>query len=277
MRGQALSMPDDFPKKFDLRCFDPIFIPHAREIVADTLRRKIELGAYPPGERLLSERELAKNMRVSRVTVREALAILRDEGLINIQPSKRGALVRRPPRQSDEEIREELTQKRDQLLSIFDLRIVVEPHAASLAAQHCTSEHLNILDKSVTNMKRAAATLQEATIAITDATFPAEKEVQNQSEDAAMVHRRQDYTFHLAIATATGNPYLLETIERLRTEFFTPTDVLYRLCGGNPRDAAGEHEAILSAIRDKEEKKAAKEMREHLLSTKNTLLLLLEA
>ena len=61
---------------------EPIRTTHAYEEVCTRLRRAIHLGEYVPGNRLPSERDLADQFGVSRVTVREAIRVLEGEGYI---------------------------------------------------------------------------------------------------------------------------------------------------------------------------------------------------
>ena len=65
--------------------------------IADSLRHKIRSGEYGPGQQLPSERELVEAYRASRVTVRQAIAVLRTEGLIEAHHG-RGLFVRNRPR-----------------------------------------------------------------------------------------------------------------------------------------------------------------------------------
>jgi DNA-binding GntR family transcriptional regulator len=65
------------------------------------------------------------------------------------------------------------------------------------------------------------------------------------------------------------NPYLFRTVEWLRSEFFTPLDLILRIC--NVQDSAGEHHAILDAIRDHDGRAAEAAMRRHLESTRHAL------
>lgn len=71
-------------------------LPLYRQIAAD-LRRKVRSGEYGPGHQLPSERELVESYRTSRVTVRQAIAVLRTEGLVEAQHG-RGLFVRNHPR-----------------------------------------------------------------------------------------------------------------------------------------------------------------------------------
>ncbi|MGW4562673.1 GntR family transcriptional regulator [Streptomyces sp. NPDC004561] len=65
--------------------------------IADDLRQQITTGRMKPGERLLSEADLADRYKVSTVTLRRALAVLQGEGLVEKIHGK-GNFVRRPPR-----------------------------------------------------------------------------------------------------------------------------------------------------------------------------------
>ena len=67
----------------------------AHEVVTERLRHAIHMGAYLPGDKLPPERALAQQLGVSRMTVREALRTLRDEGYV---ASQRGSAIR--PRSS---------------------------------------------------------------------------------------------------------------------------------------------------------------------------------
>lgn len=69
-------------------------VPAFRQIAAD-LREKISAGEYPPGERLPSERELVEAYGVSRPTIRDAVNVLRTEGIVTVEHG-RGIFVRPP-------------------------------------------------------------------------------------------------------------------------------------------------------------------------------------
>lgn len=69
-------------------------VPAFRQVAAD-LREKISAGHYPAGERLPSERELVESYGVSRPTIREAVNVLRTEGIVTAEHG-RGVFVRPP-------------------------------------------------------------------------------------------------------------------------------------------------------------------------------------
>jgi DNA-binding GntR family transcriptional regulator len=86
--------------------------------VQEELREAILAGSLPPGARLRAE-PLAERLRTSRTPVREALILLAREGLVDIEP-RRGAIVR--------------SFDAADLADLYDVRALIEPHAARRAA-----------------------------------------------------------------------------------------------------------------------------------------------
>lgn len=107
----------------------PIKAAPLREQVRNTIRRRIFDGYYVPETRLV-ERQLAEEFRVSRLPVREALRMLRQEGLV-VEKSTRGSLVA------------SLTDKDVQ--DLFDLREALEVQACRLAAVRADAGQLDNL------------------------------------------------------------------------------------------------------------------------------------
>jgi DNA-binding GntR family transcriptional regulator len=99
--------------------------------VQDQLREAILTGALEPGSRLRAE-ALAERLRSSRTPVREALLLLAQEGLVQIEP-RRGATVR--------------TFDAADLSDLYEVRALIEPHAAALAAQRITVAEIDRLTK----------------------------------------------------------------------------------------------------------------------------------
>ncbi len=110
-----------------------------RNIVSGEIRSRIFTGAYPPGTRLV-ERDLADEFNVSRFPVREAIRILRQEGLVEDLPT-RGIVVKRLSRREVEEV--------------FDIRESLESLAARLAAERVAAGATSTLDVYVDESRRA--------------------------------------------------------------------------------------------------------------------------
>lgn len=97
--------------------------------VQTELREAILAGSLPPGARLRAE-PIAERLRTSRTPVREALILLAREGLVDIEP-RRGAVVR--------------SFDAADLLDLYDVRTLIEPHAARRAATRISDDSLSRL------------------------------------------------------------------------------------------------------------------------------------
>ena len=227
-------------------------------MVAESLRRRIALGIYQPGDLLPSERQLADSMGVPRATVREALRVLHGEQLIETpRTNGGGAQVRAPRSIPDAEARAEVRRDHARFVHILTCRMANESLAARLAAGVRTEAHLKALEETIVAMEAASRRMEQPGVSGEDA--------EAARRAAVAEFRRQDSIFHLTIATVPSNPYLYRTIEWLRSEFFTPLDLLHRT--RDMQDSAGEHRAILAAIAERDGGAAEAAMQRHLAST----------
>src|SRR3954453_22183128 len=113
----------------------PVRGHHAFESCVEELATALRVGVYPGGSTLPAERELAELLHVSRATLREAMAALRQAGLVETTRGRGGGRVSPPtpalpsaraaPRPTP-------TRRRD-WLDALDYRRIVEPGAAALA------------------------------------------------------------------------------------------------------------------------------------------------
>jgi GntR family transcriptional regulator, transcriptional repressor for pyruvate dehydrogenase complex len=207
----------------------------------EAIRGIIAMPAHSPGGRLPSESALAEQIGISRPVLRQALAVLKDEGLIEARRGS-GTYSRNKPSSSP--------QAYGHLESLADLedcmrfRMVIESAAAELAARHGD-------DGAVSEIRDAVAKMESG----------------SPRDDALF---ETDMAFHLAVARAARNRYYAMTLEML-----IPHVVLGLKLGRQlrhvPLDAAskrvaGEHDAILRAIESGDGPLAAKRMEEHLSS-----------
>ena len=149
--------------------------------VLGRLRHLILVGEYGPEERLIEE-QLAKRLGVSRTPVRQALAMLEAEGLVEISPNK-GATV--------------CSFGIDEVWDVYDLRAVLEGHAARRAATRIEVAELE-------RLREIAAEMEGAT---TPGRFAGHEE-----EVRWLVATNQE--FHGTIVTASRNKRLRWLIER---------------------------------------------------------------
>ncbi|MEU4254509.1 GntR family transcriptional regulator [Amycolatopsis sp. NPDC026612] len=126
-----------------------------RQRVREELRERILTGRLRPGDRLV-ERELAEDLGVSRVPVREAIRSLEAEGFLVVQ-SPRRVVVRQLARVDVEEL--------------FDVREALEGLAAGLAAERAGAAELKRLDRVLADAARATARGDAARITVLNSRF----------------------------------------------------------------------------------------------------------
>ncbi|GAA3706840.1 GntR family transcriptional regulator [Zhihengliuella alba] len=147
-----------------------------REQVRDALRQRIFEGDYQPGARLV-ERDLAAEFNVSRLPVREALRMLRQEGLV-AEKATRGSVVAG------------LTEK--DVRDLFDMREALEVLACRLAAERATEDELAALERLLSDAEAHLA------------------------RGAADEARRANSEFHDAVTRICDNELLRNALEPLQ-------------------------------------------------------------
>lgn len=118
----------------------PVQPVSAAKAVADRLIAAIAVGDYVAGERLPAERELSEMLAVSRVTVRAALADLREAGYVEIRRGRTGGSFVRQDwgERTAGAVHDLLGRDWDQLEQLFDLRRLIESLVARTAAERHT-------------------------------------------------------------------------------------------------------------------------------------------
>ena len=223
--------PDEESRPFDL---DEVDVLPAHKAVVDHLRRAIHVGQVPPGAKLPPERQLSIQLGVSRVTLREALHVLRDEGYVTIKLGHAGGVFVRDDSQSFDEISPGWDERASDLGAVFDLRALVEGFAAQHAASNISNEDLEVLDAS----NRALA------------------DVANTAD-----FRREDLRFHTVIAQASGRPIVRDVVDQLRAGLFLPF-LLFDL-EAMKAHSVEDHVLIADALRARDPKLARARMSRH--------------
>lgn len=194
-------------------------------ILARDLGMLIVSGRYKPGDVLDGEIEASDRLNVSRSAYREAVRILAAKGLVESRP-KTGTRV--SPREKwhllDPDVLSWIFRHEPDehlLRSLFELRKVVEPEAASLAAQRRTEAH-------VKTMETALAIMAEHSL-------------------ATEVGRSADQDFHAALLDASGNPFLVTLTSSVSAAIAWTTIFKQR---NRPllRDPVPDHRRVLDAI-----------------------------
>ncbi|MFN8080158.1 MAG: FCD domain-containing protein [Kineosporiaceae bacterium] len=214
--------------------------------VADELRAAIHRGDLSAASRLPPERELALQLGVSRITLREAIRILVEEGYLVARRGSRGGTfvteLEVPYRRWLARMRDDIAEFEDML----EFRIAVERRAARLAAVRRTDDDLLQLEDALEQLRRAT--------------------------DRAG-YRSADHAFHRGLARAARSPRLGEAIAVARGELFLHTDhLIYAELIG---DTLTEHRRVLDAVRDGDAERAAVAMEAHIEGTRQGLRALL--
>jgi GntR family transcriptional repressor for pyruvate dehydrogenase complex len=216
----------------------PVRGHHAFEACVEQLGTAIRLGVYPRGSTLPSERELATLLAVSRATLREAMAALREAGLVETTRGRGGGtVVTSKPRTPSARAAARISpERRRAWLDALDFRAIVEPGAAELAAARDLSEERR-------------AELKQALAEVSAATKPAE-------------HRQADSRFHLTVAALTDSPRVIEAVTSVQStlhEMLLAIPILQTNIAHSDRQHAALVRAILSGKTDR----ARRVMAEH--------------
>ncbi|NYT84794.1 FadR/GntR family transcriptional regulator [Pollutimonas harenae] len=210
--------------------------------VADTLRARIEQGEYAPGDKLPTEPVLVQQFGHSRTVIREAIAALRADRLLE---SRQGSGVFVLPAPESAELLTRLIpapEKISDMIEELELRIGVEVEAAGLAA-----------------LRRSPA--QEAEIQHQLDRF---EQLMQQGE----LTDEADFQFHMAIAAATNNARFRLFLEHIGRRVI-PRVKLRSITGGvnlpsRDHTILTEHTAIAVAIFAGDAEAARESMRTHL-------------
>lgn len=208
------------------------------EQIVQQVEDSITQGQLKPGDQLPAERDLAQRFGVSRTAVREAVKTLREKGLVEAY-SGRGTFVTNGTSQA---IRQSLDlmiriNKQEGSANLAELRLVLEPEIAGLAASR-------IEDQLLTTMREAVAVMER-----------------NLHDPDAYVEA--DLDFHLALAEAAGNPLILSLLDSIVGLLREQRSRIFDVDGG-PERGQFHHKRILAAIEKHDPDAARETMRAHL-------------
>lgn len=129
--------------------FSPIQTDSQVDAVVDQIIDHIRSGDLQSGSLFPGERQLAVAMRVSRRTIRNALEILQDAGVVHVSPGAAGGARVASIWIPDSLERDEGANSADEVFQALEARRVVEPRVAQLAALRGTDEDFRIMRKTI--------------------------------------------------------------------------------------------------------------------------------
>lgn len=196
-----------------------------RGAVANYLGRAIVSGEIAPGERLTGEVENAEALNVSRSAYREAVQVLTAKGLVESRP-KAGTTVL--PRSRWNLLDPTVLAwafsgepNKDLVRDLFELRRIIEPAAARMAAQRRTREDIRALKDALAGMRRYTLASEEG--------------------------RKADREFHDALLRATGNDVIMVMSASISSAV-NWTTLFKQRARGLPRDPVPDHARVCEAI-----------------------------
>ncbi|MDM0114657.1 FadR/GntR family transcriptional regulator [Variovorax sp. J22R133] len=205
--------------------------------IADQLRALIAKGEFAVGDRLPAERDLSKQLGVSRPSVREALIALEVEGWVEVRTGSGVYVLDRSRRAAAAPV----AAAEWGPLELIRARRVVEGETAALAAQLCKRKDVDAISRAIDVMRDLA--------------------------DRMVMPLEGDRAFHLAIVDICGNAVLSETVASYWDSRNGP---IFTRLGGyfenvkSWRTAIAEHEAIRDAIAAHDPDAARAAMHEHM-------------
>lgn len=202
---------------------DQLVAPTLVDTAADALKASIFAGKFAPGERLY-EAALAREFGMSRGPLREALALLEGDGLVENVP-RRGKFITNPDERTVDEI--------------YSLRRLVEPYAAELAIEKLDEASEASLREAVDRLNEAIARADSVAIAQSDIDFHAHLYV---------------LADHKPLARTWAD--IISNKLRLLVNLTTPTH--------EPTDPGPNHEAIVEAVLGRDVDEARRLIIEHI-------------
>jgi DNA-binding GntR family transcriptional regulator len=203
--------------------------------IARQITEAIVAGQLKPGARL-TELQLSREFGTSRAPVREAARLLESQGLVVFHP-RRGFFVR--------------TLMAADMRDIYELRIGLELHAASLAVERADEKDIVALERQIGKLYRLA--------------------------DAGSVETQifEDFAFHRMLCQAGGNARLIKVYDELATEMRAGITLIGKLYD-DPHRIAESHEPILEALKRRAPEELQQALRYHIEVAQNAVVALFE-
>ena len=221
----------------------------AGQTIEDVIARisgLIKGSQLKPGDRLPAERDLARQLGVSRPSLRAGLRALASMGVLKSRQGAGTFVAGGPPTLDSEPLRLLAALHGFSFNHMFETRSILEVGAAGLAAEHATSEQLATLAEEIAEMYAALADPQEY-----------------------LVH---DIRFHRAIAAASGNPTLATLVEMVSAVLYERRrETIDR--AHDFKESLELHQQLYRAIRARQPEEARAAMSEHILRAQQAFAL----
>ena len=215
-------------------------------VIYERILALIVSGDFGLNHRLPSETELARKLGASRPVVREALARLRDDGVVTSRQGSGSYVVRRPDYAMLKLAPVGLIAE---IQRCFEFRADIESAAAAVAAERRQAGDIAALDRAYEALE---ACTREGRLGV-----------------------EEDIRLHEAVAEATHNPYFAATQESLREHIGRGMAVMRNLSlrrsAARLRLVQAEHLAVIRAIKEGDARAARTAMESHIINARRRM------
>lgn len=218
--------------------------------IAEHLTKRIEEREFLPGAILPTEKQLAEGLGVSRSVIREAVWIMKHDGLVDTRQGS-GVYVSQGPRPAFR-VKADQLNAREQLFSLFQLRMYIETAAAELAA-------INGTDAQLLEMKKALDVMST------------EIEAGRPASDLSI---EADLNFHRALSESTCNFYFHQFIQFLLSNLRAAINAGRSKSSnieGRAKEVFAEHVKIFEAVKARDVEAARRAARAHIVNAATRL------
>ncbi len=215
------------------------------EEVVSQVHELLREGRFKAGDQLPSERELAETFKVSRTSVREALRALETQGLIVSRTGSGNFVAELPIESLVAPLAAMLIEEKDALADVFEMRKLIEPHIAYLAAERATKRDIGRM-KKILDKQREAVSRGETGV-------------------------EADAELHFAIGRATQNQALEKLVSGLM-DILSHSREESLQTPGRRMASIESHRKILAAIEEHDQTKAREAMLRHIERVEENVL-----
>ncbi|WP_158943168.1 FadR/GntR family transcriptional regulator [Granulicella sp. S190] len=205
--------------------------------VVEHIRALISSGEVRPGDRLPPERDLARQLKISRSSLRSGIGFLAAMGVLKSRHGAGTFVASGPPSFNSSSFSVLGALHGFAPWQMFEARLVIESSVAGLAAERATDEHIAELAEEVTEMYASLEDPQEY-----------------------LIH---DVRFHRTVARAAGNPILGALMETITANLYERRSKTVQNAI-DIKESAEMHREIFRAIRSHNPLQARRSMEQHL-------------
>ena len=224
---------------------EPVKRSRIYEHIVEQIHALIREGRWAPGDQIPPERELAERFRVSRTSVREALRALEMQGIIDSRQGG-GTFVRTADRETlVPPLAAAILRGQRELAEVLEVRELIEPGIARLAAVRATDEHVSELEGLLESQRACIA------------------------EQRSFVE--EDTAFHYTLARAADNHILLR-LHNVILDLLRESRQSYLHVPERPQMSLRGHEAILRAIKARDGDAAYRASLAHITEVRDGIL-----